>query len=366
MSVESYILRLQKEKAPGVGGTLILGMLSALETLYRRGVISRRQKEMAGAETVSIPVISVGNMTAGGTGKTPCIIRLTGMLKQSGHRPAVLTRGYRGKLEKNGGIVSDWDQVLLPAEEAGDEPYMMAVKMPHVPVLVGKDRNASAEKAIAMGADVLLLDDGFQYWRLNRDLDIVLIDCTNPFGAGHLLPRGLLREPLDCMKRADVFVLTKSDQVTEKEKQQIIRKIREIHPKAPVVESHHTPAGIIEYHAWKRKEEVSAEEGRGRKAFLLCGIGNPDSFNRTAEELGITVTGTMYFPDHHRYTVDDIRVAERRARETGAEILLTTEKDIVKIKEASEIPLYALKIKMKFTGDGEQCMNELISRVFGV
>ena len=100
MSVESYILRLQKEKDPGVGGTLILGMLSALETLYRRGVISRRQKEMAGAETVSIPVISVGNMTAGGTGKTPCIIRLTGMLKQSGHRPAVLTRGYRGKLEK--------------------------------------------------------------------------------------------------------------------------------------------------------------------------------------------------------------------------------------------------------------------------
>ena len=160
MSVESYILRLQKEKNPGVGGTLILGMLSALETLYRRGVISRRQKEMAGAETASIPVISVGNMTAGGTGKTPCIIRLTGMLKQSGHRPAVLTRGYRGKLEKNGGIVSDWSQVLLPAEEAGDEPYMMAVKMPHVPVLVGKDRNASAEKAIAMGADVLLLDDG--------------------------------------------------------------------------------------------------------------------------------------------------------------------------------------------------------------
>ena len=152
----------------------------------------------------------------------------------------------------------------------------------------------------------------------------------------------------------------------EKEKQEIIRKIREIHPKAPVVESHHTPAGIIEYHAWKRKEKVSAEEGRGRKAFLLCGIGNPESFKRTAEELGITVTGTMYFPDHHRYTVDDIRAAERRARETGAEILLTTEKDIVKIKEASEIPLYALKIEMKFTGDGEQCMNELISRVFGV
>ena len=353
MSVESYILRLQKERAPGVGGTLILGMLSALETLYRRGVISRRQKEMAGAETVSIPVISVGNMTAGGTGKTPCIIRLTGMLKQSGHRPAVLTRGYRGKLEKNGGIVSDWNEVLLPAEEAGDEPYMM-------------DRLYIAADAIAMGADVLLLDDGFQYWRLSRDLDIVLIDCTNPFGAGHLLPRGLLREPLDCMKRADVFVLTKSDQVTEKEKQEIIQKIREIHPKAPVVESHHTPAGIIEYHAWKRKEEVSAEEGRGRKAFLLCGIGNPDSFTRTAEELGITVTGTMYFPDHHHYTVDDIRAAERRARETGAEILLTTEKDIVKIKEASEIPLYALKIEMKFTGDGEQCMNELISRVFGV
>ena len=153
MSIESYVLKLQQEKNPGIIEKLVLEFLSGLSWLYGKGVNKRRIKAQKQAVKVSVPVISVGNITAGGTGKTPCIMKLVQILKHMGKHPAILTRGYRGKLEKVGGIVSDWDKILLSAQLAGDEPYMMAMKIPHTPVLVGKHRTASAQNAINMGAD---------------------------------------------------------------------------------------------------------------------------------------------------------------------------------------------------------------------
>ena len=212
MSIESYILGLQKNPSPGKIGKIVLGGLELLAGIYEKGVVKKYEKAGRNARRMPIPVISVGNITAGGTGKTPCILKLAEMLHKKGHHPAILSRGYKSGLEKVGGVVSDGRSLRISQKLAGDEPYMMALKIPDVPVLVGRNRIISAEKAIKLGADILLLDDGFQYWDMKRDLDIVLIDCTNPFGYGYSLPRGLLREPMEALRRAHTFILTKSEQ----------------------------------------------------------------------------------------------------------------------------------------------------------
>ena len=200
----------KKNPSPGKIGKIVLGGLELLAGIYEKGVVKKYEKAGRNARRMPIPVISVGNITAGGTGKTPCILKLAEMLHKKGHHPAILSRGYKSGLEKVGGVVSDGRSLRISQKLAGDEPYMMALKIPDVPVLVGRNRIISAEKAIKLGADILLLDDGFQYWDMKRDLDIVLIDCTNPFGYGYSLPRGLLREPMEALRRAHTFILTKS------------------------------------------------------------------------------------------------------------------------------------------------------------
>ncbi len=361
MSIESYVLKLQQEKNPGIIEKLVLEFLSGLSWLYGKGVNKRRIKAQKQAVKVSVPVISVGNITAGGTGKTPCIMKLVQILKQMGKHPAILTRGYRGKLEKVGGIVSDWDKILLSAQLAGDEPYMMAMKISHTPVLVGKHRTASAQNAINMGADILLLDDGFQYWKLKRDIDIVLIDCTNPFGGEHLLPRGLLRENLECMQRADIFILTKTEQVNSQIKDKIISRIKQWNDQAFIIKSEQKPAGVVTYENWKKNIPIFLENIENRKAFLVSGIGNPSSFQTTSEMAGFIITGSINFPDRHCYVNTDIEKVTQMAIDSGADIILTTEKDAVKLMPISSIPLYILKIEMNFSGCGETVIKNLIT-----
>lgn len=364
MSLESYILDIQKEKNPKTGDRLVLSLLGGLEKLYTKGVLKKRAKDSALAVKADIPVISVGNLTAGGTGKTPCIIKMAELFLKKGVRPAVVTRGYRGKLEKTGGVVSDMSGLLLSEEEAGDEPFMMASRLPGVPVLVGRNRILSAEKAVAMGADVILMDDGFQYWKLKRDLDIVLIDATNPFGYGHVLPRGLLREPLDALKRAGVFVLTKTNQVTKDKLAEIIEDLKKENPEAPILYSTHRPSGLLEASSWKRGTHGSDfSEMKGQKAFLFSGIGNPAAFRKTAEEAGLAVAGEEHFEDHHKYAWMDMEQVERKARDSGASILVTTEKDIVKISELPNLPCYVLEITMTFGDEDEKIFEKCVEDV---
>ena len=356
MSLESYLKSLQREENPSLGQRALLGGLSALEALYIRGVAGRRTKEMAHPVKAGIPVISAGNITAGGTGKTPCIIYLARILQRMGRRPAVLTRGYKGELEHHGGIVSDRDKILISQKKAGDEPYMMAARLPGVPVIAGKDRIVSAAAAKALGADVLLLDDGFQYWRLARDLDIVLIDSTDPFGGGHVLPRGFLREPMDALGRAGLFLLTKSRQSSPEEREKIRQVLARFAPHVPVIETDHEPVPPVRLEEWPRHGSGAVPEG---KVMLLCGIGNPRSFEKTAAEAGLPATSCMIFPDHHQYREEDLTAASRRAEREGARALVVTEKDAVKIKANLDmegkgiLPVWVLGISMNVSSEGE-------------
>lgn len=366
MSLESYILRIQKEQGLSCADRAVLGGLSLLEKMYLQGVLRRRKKERAQMVKAGIPVISAGNLTAGGTGKTPCIMKLARFLLSKGRHPAVLTRGYKGELEHHGGIVSDQQKILISQVKAGDEPYMMAAALPGVPVIVGKDRIVSAAAAKALGADVLLLDDGFQYWRLFRDLDIVLIDSTNPFGGGHVLPRGLLREPMDALERAGLFLLTKSGQVTADKREEIIQTLSRYAPHIPVIETDHVPSSLVSLEEWPGRAGSKMPDG---KVMLLCGIGNPLSFELTAAEAGLSVTSCMAFPDHHQYSENDLSEASRRAEQEGASALVITEKDAVKIKANLDregkgiLPLYVLGITMKCSPEGEALLWQKVEEI---
>lgn len=354
MSLESYLRHLSEDEALSAADKAAAGGLSALEKIYIRGVLSKRKKETASAVHAGIPVISIGNITAGGTGKTPCIAALSEMLLAKGRHPAILTRGYKGGLEKKGGIVSDGKKILVSQKEAGDEPYMLAMKLPAVPVIAGRDRTVSAAAAKALGADVLLLDDGFQYWKLHRDLDIVLVDATDPFGGGHVIPRGLLREPMDALSRAGLFILTKESQVAKEKADAIRETLASYAPEIPVIASDHTPDTLTPIESWPEKDTAETP----KKVFLLSGIGNPAAFKKTAEEAGLTVLGETALPDHHAYGASDIEKASAAAAGCGADAVVVTEKDAVKIKAGalegkSRIPIWVIGIRMKFSGDGE-------------
>ncbi len=365
MSLESYVTALMKEPSPRGMDCLVLSLLEKLEGIYLSQAEKKRKKGMAEAISAGVPVISVGNVTAGGTGKTPCIILLAQLLLQMGRKPAILSRGYRSGLEKEGGMVTDGKTIAVSQHMAGDEPYMMALKLPGVSIFVGKDRVASAEKANALGADILLLDDGFQYWKLKRDKDIILIDCTNPFGYGHALPRGLLREPLTALSRASLFILTKSDQVHHTDKEEIKEKLRAYAPDVPILESTHSPAKVVPYDKWKKSiHEGPLADVKMKKAFLLSGIGNPAAFRETAKEAGLRPVGDMAFPDHHAYTEEDVRNAISEAKAQAADLIVMTEKDAVKMMkltslDKSDIPFAVLEIEMAICGGTDLLEAEL-------
>ncbi|MEE0291171.1 MAG: tetraacyldisaccharide 4'-kinase [Dialister sp.] len=357
MSFENYVTGLMKNPAPSFGDRLVLHLLEKLEKVYLSQVVKKREKDRAHAADCGIPVISVGNITAGGTGKTPCIIAMADMLEKDGFHPAIISRGYRSGLEKEGGVVSDGKRILVSQSMAGDEPYMMALKLPKVPVLVGRDRIASARRAREMGADMLLMDDGFQYWKLKRDRDIVLLDCTNPFGYGHGLPRGLLREPLDALKRASLFILTKSDQVSPEKVEEIKGHLAQEADSVPVISACHRPSKAVPFACWKeRVHEGDLSSIQGKRAYLVSGIGNPKAFAGTAKEAGFFLTGEMAYDDHHRYTEEDVRNVLSEAVKYGADMIVTTEKDAVKMMnllemERAVVPFYVLEIEMAFLED---------------
>ena len=354
MSLENYVTGLMKNPHPRGIDCLVLSLLEKLETIYLSQVVKRREKMEREAQSAGLPVLSVGNITAGGTGKTPCIIRMAELLGRDGYRPAIISRGYRSGLEKEGGVVSDGKDILVTQQMAGDEPYMMALKLLHVPVLVGKDRMRSAQRALKLGCDILLMDDGFQYWRMRRDRDIILLDCTNPFGYDHVLPRGLLREPLDALERASLFILTKSDQVPQERIEEIKERLHRLAGPVPVISSCHSPSKLVIYEKWKAgSHEGPLEEMKGKKAFPVSGIGNPLAFRETVKHAGLFPVGEMAFSDHHAYGEEDIRKMEEEALRRGAEMIVITEKDAVKMMNLSaltqmKIPLYVLEIEMTF------------------
>ncbi len=331
--------------APLSGAGWAYGQAQALRRwAYRRGWLR--------SEHPGVPVVSVGNLTLGGTGKTPCVERICRVLQGMGRRPAVLSRGYGGSASRSGAVVGDGRRVLADWTVGGDEPVLLARRLPGVPVLVGRDRRRTARRAVReLGADALVLDDGFQHLRLARDLDVVTIDARNPFGNGACLPRGLLREGLRALADAGLVVLTRTRGLPRGRVAALRETVDRYAPGVPVLTAEHRPAGWIGADG-ERMLEVEAL--RGEKVLAFAGIGNPAAFFEDLEALGLRVVDSVPFPDHHRFTAEDLGRLAEWGRLVNASALVTTEKDLVRLpRDLPEgVPWLALRIELELRPEG--------------
>ncbi len=349
---------------------LLLRVLKSLSHIYRFVVQSRLYLYHAGIIRrfpLGCQVISVGNVTVGGTGKTPMVEMLARELSNEGRKVAILSRGYRKKEKsftqrlrdklKAGAsatpprIVSDGKHLLLDSEMSGDEPYMLATNLPDVVVLVDKDRVKSGRYAVKhFGCDTLILDDGFQYQKLCHRLDLVLVDRTNPFGNGNVLPRGILREPAANISRAKFICITKANGGDNSE---LRRKISELNPKAGIMECNHEPCSLVS--AFSR-EHNPLEHLSGMKVVALSGIASPKSFENSLEKLGAVILKRMRFADHHRFSQQEIIDIVNQAQEIGADAVVTTEKDAVRMSRIDRcaVPVYFVRIEVKFLNGIEE------------
>jgi len=320
----------------GLGAALLRGLAWVLSKPYGWAVRLRRvmyRVGLGGSHRAPVPVISVGNLTTGGTGKTPMVAWIAERLRQAGFRPAILMRGYKSR-----------DGISYEAE--------MLRRTTGAAVVVNPDRLAAARAAAQAGAEVLILDDGFQHLRLKRDLDIVLIDATNPFGYGHCLPRGLLREPPSALREADVVVITRADLVGSEALAELRERLVRLAPGADILQAGHVPTAVILPAGRHLPPSVLA----GKPVAAFCGIGNPESFFATLSAAGAEVVKKMTFDDHAAY---DAAALERIAREVAgcrAEALVTTAKDRVKIEDPTSLPLplWTLQVGMGLVGGGEE------------
>lgn len=316
---------------------LLYGLaVRAHRAAYDRGLLRTRQ--------LPVPVISVGNLVAGGTGKTPLVVYLARALRDRGRQAIVLSRGY-GRRSRGIRIVSDGRNIERDWREVGDEPTLMAGLLPGIPIVVGRDRYEAGLWALdRFPADFVLLDDGLQHLRLARTVDIVVVDATDPFGGGHLLPRGLLREPLGALARAHMFCLTRTDQSDRVA--DLRSRLNALNPHVPIVETVHRPTGLRRISGGRDRPLSSLREG-GVMAF--SGIGRPASFERTLRGLGAQIVDAIRYPDHHPYTPQDLTELHRRATRAGADILVTTEKDAIRlpIEGTLDLPVLALGVELE-------------------
>ena len=322
--------------------------------LYEAGILSRRKLDCC--------VISIGNITVGGTGKTPTAQRVAMMVKNMGYRVVILNRGYRSHWDKPLGVVSDGKKIFMTSYEAGDEAYLMAKMMPGIPVVIGKNRDVTGSYAVdKLHAEVIIMDDGYQHWQLNRDLDIVLVDTLNLFGNGNLLPRGILREPLSHLNRADMFLFTKSDQSSQLTRSILTENIRQYNTKAPIVESIHHPKEFVEIADWYKgiqQNPLPLKELEGKKVMVFSAIGNPSSFEQNVSGCGLDIVEAVRYPDHHDYGMLEMQYIAERASELKADALITTGKDAVKIPTEfiyfnRDIPLYVMNMDIMITRNEE-------------
>ncbi|HET8542629.1 MAG TPA: tetraacyldisaccharide 4'-kinase, partial [Anaeromyxobacter sp.] len=276
------------------------------------------------------PVVSIGNLAVGGAGKTPAAIAVARRLAARGRTVAVLSRGY-GAARADARVVSDGRAVLLDADAGGDEPVLLARRLPGTRVLCGPRRAELARTAVRdLGADALLLDDGFQHRALARDLDVVVLDAANPFGNGRLLPAGPNREPRSALRRAGLVWLSRVDQADAAALAPLRALAREATGREPI-ESRHAPVDVLD---GALARAFGPDALRGLRVLLLAGIARPDGFRRTLAAMGASVALERVFPDHHRYGADDVAEALRAAADAGVDLVVTTEKDAVRLPPA--------------------------------
>lgn len=338
------------------------GLVKLREALYKKGVLQSKR--------LPCPVVSIGNITVGGTGKTPMTLYVAELIRRFGYKVAIVSRGYKGKAEKTGGIVCDGRMICMEPDQAGDEPFMMAKRLRSVPVIVGKDRFKAGMLAVKeFNPDVVLLDDGFQHLRLYRDIDLVLLDFSSPFGNGNLLPRGILREPTSSLSRADALILTRSDSASGSIKAKLLDRLMYLSQKRSVYITFHAPyiykvvkaVGDIEHIDLSKSRNWDSEIIKGRNVFAFSGIARNEDFIHTVESFGCDVSGFAGFPDHHKYSDEDINKILRSAKDEGAEIVCTTEKDYARMGHSRSWPIDLVIIGIEIVfGDDEAAFNAYI------
>jgi len=326
--------------------------LNIRQSFYNAGIIASR--------TLSCKVISIGNITVGGTGKTPMTIYVVRLLQQLGYKVAVVSRGYKGSEENRGSIVSDGSKIFLGPDASGDEPFMMANMLKNVPVAVGQKRFDMGKKILKLyKPDVLVLDDAFQHRQLNRDMDLVLLDYSCPFGNKHLVPRGVLREPVSSLSRADAVIITRSNQKTNGYKSLFCRKAEKKLQPCPVFYSCHNP---YVFQAVKKNSYSDQKKNtksydftflKGQKVVAFSGIACNGSFRQTVAEIGCIITEFLEFSDHYFYLEKDFNKISRISKKSDAKYLLTTQKDYMRIYNKVKWPvdLVVIGVEISFGKD---------------
>lgn len=329
---EAYFRDVITGRSRGLTSALLRGGLRLLSHPYGWAMLLRNRAYDRGwkqVQRVPVPVVSVGNLTLGGTGKTPCVEYLARFYRQEGLQVALLSRGYGSERGRN------------------DEAMVLEENLPDVPHLQGVDRVALAETAIEeLESEILILDDGFQHRRLGRDLDLVLVDATDPWGQGYCFPGGFLREPLRGLRRADAVLLTRCDQEDPAQRQRLRQQLTRLAPGKPLIETTHAPV-----------ELVNAAATTGTPGLLqqhpiagFCGLGNPEAFRRSLLQLGARLIDFRSYPDHHPYAREDVQGLIDWARQLPADcVIATTQKDLVKIRltELADRPLWAVRIELR-------------------
>jgi tetraacyldisaccharide 4'-kinase len=342
----SRMLKIISGETTGFSGSLVRGVLGGLEPVYRLAVSRRNRKfdrKPGSSQKVAAAVISIGNLTTGGTGKTPIVRWVVEQLKKLDERAAIVSRGYGSK---NGQPNDEWEE--------------LAMYLPEVPHLQNMDRVAAAQSVIRQHkAKAIILDDGFQHRRLSRDLDVVLIDATCPFGYNHLLPRGLLREPIGSLDRADAVVITRVDQVSGDRLAEIAQEICRWIPADRVAKVSFCASELLDGKGVTRP----LSEIHGERIVGFCGLGNPAAFRQTLKDNELEPVDFVEWPDHHRYEATDILRLHAIARARDARALVCTVKDLVKVRELPEcgFPVYAVTVRPKFLA-GESMLRELIAQ----
>lgn len=331
----NYLLSVIRGESGGAAAWLIKGGLWIASWIYAAIVHIRNVAYDRGwrpSHKAELPVISVGNLTVGGTGKSPTVRSIATWLSQRGYRVAIVSRGYRGQ-----------------EKELNDESRELARQLPQVPVIESPDRRAGCQQALEQhAAQVVLLDDGFQHRRLYRNLDIVLLDATSPFGFNFLLPRGLLREPPQSLRRADVVVITRADQVDQQQLANLRQRVQRLAPHAGWVEANHRPTRLID----RQQHCFPLELLKGLPVLAVCGIGNPSAFLRTLRQLEVNLLDAVILPDHHAYDANTLnRLQQRLEALPQAEMILCTGKDLAKLSvpQLAGRPIRAVEIELELT-----------------
>ncbi len=375
---EQFAIEVILERRKGVRAALLRSLLWLLSGLFRTLVQTRLwlfEKRFLRSHSMGCLVVSIGNLTVGGTGKTPVVEKLARTLQDAGRRVAILSRGYKAKKPpllrrlqrkwlgldpRKTRVVHDGRRLLLDSRFAGDEPFMLARSLGNVTVLVDKNRvRAAIEGVRAFGCDTLLLDDGMQYASLSRRVNICLVDCQAPFGNEYLLPRGTLREPPKNIERANYIFLTKSD---GSDHSQLIERIRRYNRTAGILECTHRAVHLKNLYTG---EELPLEWLRGRHVGALSGIARPESFEEKLLELGAHINISARFADHHRFSEREVHDFIERSIRRDLDAVLTTEKDSVRFPHRppdTHIPVLYLRVEIEIL-KGHEVWEDLIQRI---